>query len=101
MGTIWQDIRYSGRMLWKHRLPTLVSVLAFAVGIGVNTAMFSVAEAFLLHPAPFENANRIVALIDSRPHQNIDLTPLRRPPTSTGGRKCARSIAWVLTRGTR
>ena len=91
MGTIWQDIRYSGRMLWKHRLPTLVSVLAFAVGIGVNTAMFSVAEAFLLHPAPFENANRIVALIDSRPHQNIDLNAIA-PATYFDWRKEVRSF---------
>lgn len=73
MGTIWQDIRYSGRMLWKHQLATLVSIVAFAVGIGVNTAMFSVAEAFLLHPAPFEKANRVVALVYSRPQQNIDM----------------------------
>ncbi|HEX8835709.1 MAG TPA: ABC transporter permease [Candidatus Acidoferrum sp.] len=76
MGTIWQDIRYSGRMLWKHQLATLVSIVAFAVGIGVNTAMFSVAEAFLLHPAPFENANRVVALVHSRPQQNIDMNAI-------------------------
>ncbi|HEX8880871.1 MAG TPA: ABC transporter permease, partial [Candidatus Acidoferrum sp.] len=91
MGTIWQDIRYSGRMLWKHRLATLVSILAFAVGIGVNTAMFSVAEAFLLHPAPFENANRIVALVDSRPHQNIDLNAIA-PATYFDWRKEVRSF---------
>src|SRR5690242_14463673 len=73
MGTILQDIRFGLRMLDKHRLATLVSILAFAVGIGANTAMFSVAEAFLLHPAPFENAGRIVAMVDSRPQQNIDI----------------------------
>ena len=54
MGTVWQDIRYAGRMLWKHRLATVVSLWAFAVGMGANTAMFSLAEAFLLHPAPFD-----------------------------------------------
>jgi len=73
MGTILQDIRFGLRMLDKHRLATLVSILAFAVGIGANTAMFSVAEGFLLHPAPFENAGRIVAMVDSRPQQNIDI----------------------------
>jgi putative ABC transport system permease protein len=73
MGTILQDIRFGLRMLGKHRLATVVSILAFAVGIGANTAMFSVAEAFLLHPAPFENANRIVVMVDSRPQQNIDI----------------------------
>ncbi|MBA0084673.1 MAG: ABC transporter permease, partial [Acidobacteria bacterium Pan2503] len=91
MGTIWQDIRYSGRMLWKHRLATLVSILAFAVGIGVNTAMFSVAEAFLLHPAPFENANRVVVLVDSRPHQNIDMNAIA-PATYFDWRKEVRSF---------
>ncbi|HKT47342.1 MAG TPA: ABC transporter permease [Candidatus Acidoferrales bacterium] len=61
-----QDIRFAARVLWKHRLATLVSVLALALGIGANTAMFSVAEAFLLHPVPFEDANRLVALLDAR-----------------------------------
>jgi len=91
MGSIWQDIRYSGRMLWKQRLATLVSILAFAVGIGVNTAMFSLAEAFLLHPAPFENANRVVALVDSRPHQNIDMNAIA-PATYFDWRKEVRSF---------
>ena len=91
MGTIWQDLRYSGRMLWKHRLATLVSILAFAVGIGVNTAMFSLAEAFLLHPAPFENANRVVVLVASRPHQNIDMNAIA-PATYFNWRKEVRSF---------
>ena len=60
-------------MLAKHRLATMVSIVALALGLGANTAMFSVAEAFLLHPVPFENADHIVALVDSRPQQNIDL----------------------------
>src|SRR5690348_7306276 len=73
MNSIWQDIRFGVRMLFKHKLTTLVCVVALALGIGANTAMFSVAEAFLLHPAPFENAGRIVAMVDSRPQQNIDI----------------------------
>jgi putative ABC transport system permease protein len=72
MGTIGQDIRYGVRMLVKHRLATLVCIVALALGIGANTAMFSVAEAFLLHPVPFENSDRIVALVDSRPSQSIN-----------------------------
>jgi putative ABC transport system permease protein len=72
MQNIWQDIRYGARMLWKHRLTTLVCAVALALGIGTNAAIFSVAEAFLLHPVPFENADRIAALIDTRPQQNID-----------------------------
>jgi putative ABC transport system permease protein len=72
MYTIWQDVRYGARMLWKHRLATLVCAVALALGIGANTAIFSVAEAFLMHPVPFENADQLAALIDTRPQQNID-----------------------------
>ncbi len=73
MGTIGQDIRYGVRMLVKHRLATLVCVVALALGIGANTAMFSLAEAFLLRPVPFDNADKFVALVDAQPGQNIDL----------------------------
>jgi putative ABC transport system permease protein len=76
METIGQDIRYGLRMLAKHRLTTLVCVAALALGIGANTAMFSVAEAFLLHPVPFENAGRFVAMVNTRPAQNIDMNAI-------------------------
>jgi len=66
METIWQDVRFGLRMLIKHRIATIVCVVALGLGIGANTAMFSLAEAFLLHPVPFENSDRIVALVDSR-----------------------------------
>src|SRR5712664_4248831 len=66
METIWQDVRFGLRMLIKQRIATIVCVLALGQGIGANTAMFSLAEAFLLHPVPFESSDRIVALVDSR-----------------------------------
>lgn len=91
MFTIWQDIRFGLRMLAKHRLATALCVVALALGIGVNTAMFSLAEAFLLHPAPFENADRIVALVDSRPQQNIDMNGIA-PATYFDWRKEAHSF---------
>jgi len=76
MFSILQDVRFGLRMLMKHRLATLVSIVALALGIGANTAMFSLAEAFLIHPVPLENADRIVALVDSRPGQNIDMNSI-------------------------
>jgi putative ABC transport system permease protein len=91
MFAISQDIRFGLRMLAKHRLATLVSIIALALGIGANTAMFSLAEAFLLHPAPFENADRIVALVDSRPEQNVDMNAIA-PATYFDWRKEARSF---------
>jgi len=91
MYTLWQDIRYGARMLWKHRLATLVCATALALGIGANTAMFSMAEAFLAHPVPIENADRIVALVDSRPGQDIDRTPVS-PATYFDWRQQAHSF---------
>ena len=67
MQGIWQDIRFGLRMLAKHRLATAVCVIALALGIGANAAIFSMAEAFLLHPVPFDNSERIVALVASHP----------------------------------
>jgi putative ABC transport system permease protein len=66
MHTLWQDVRFGLRMLAKHRIATIVCVVALGLGIGANAAMFSLAEAFLLHPVPFENSDRIVALVDAR-----------------------------------
>jgi putative ABC transport system permease protein len=91
MNSIWQDVRFGVRMLLKHRVATIVCVAALALGIGANTAMFSVAEAFLLHPVPFENSERIVALVDSRPQQNIDMSGVA-PATYFDWQKEARSF---------
>lgn len=91
METVWQDVRFGLRMLWKHRLATLVCAVALALGIGANTAMFSVAEAFLLHTVPFENADQLVALVDSRPAQNIDMNTVA-PATYFDWKKEAHSF---------
>jgi putative ABC transport system permease protein len=91
MGTIWQDVRYGVRMLVKQRLTTLVCAVALALGIGANTAIFSLAEAFLLHPAPFENADRIVALVESRPQENV-LMDAVAPATYLEWREQAKSF---------
>jgi putative ABC transport system permease protein len=91
MFSILQDVRFGLRMLAKHRLATLVSIVALALGIGANTAMFSLAEAFLLHPVPFEDADRIVALVNSRPQQNIDMNAVA-PATYLDWQKEAHSF---------
>jgi len=76
MNSLLQDVRFAARMLLKHRLATLVLVLALALGIGANTAIFSVAEAFLLRPLPIPHIDRLAALVDSRPQQNFDQNPI-------------------------
>jgi putative ABC transport system permease protein len=74
VSNLLQDIRFALRMLRKNRLATLVSVLTLALGIGANTAIFSVAEGFLVHPVPLPNVERLAAINNARSHEQIELS---------------------------
>src|SRR5580658_5616350 len=57
-----QDLRYGLRMLWKNPRLTSMIVLSLAIGIGANTAIFSVTNTLLLKPLPYPNADRLAIL---------------------------------------
>src|SRR5215510_1829665 len=62
METLWKDIRFGFRILFKSPAFTIVAALSLALGIGANTAVFSIINASLLKPLPVEEPERLVSL---------------------------------------
>src|SRR5678815_1012242 len=71
METIKKDVAYGLRMLLSNPRFTLVAVLSLAIGIGANTAIFSVTNALLLKPLPYKDADRLVILWQRSPGLNV------------------------------
>ncbi len=61
MNSFWNDVRYGLRVFWKNPGFSAVAVLTLALGIGANSALFSVVNGVLLNPLPFPNPNELVA----------------------------------------
>jgi len=73
MQTLWQDLRYGARMLLKTPAVTLVAIVVLTLGIGANTAIFTVVNAVLLRSLPYTDGERLAVVWEKRPSndQNV------------------------------
>src|SRR6478672_3736953 len=68
MTSVSQDVRYSLRLLLKHKGFAVVAVLTLALGIGINTAMFSVLNTYLFRSLPYPQSDQLIRVFRTSPH---------------------------------
>jgi putative ABC transport system permease protein len=92
MSELSSDLRYAFRLIRKTPGFSAVAILTLALGIGANTAIFSVVDAVLLRPLPFADGDRLVMLFHSYPKMDLDLASVS-PPGFVDYRDHTRSFA--------
>src|SRR5215510_9229562 len=75
MHSVFKDLRYAVRSLSKRRSFTVIAVVTLALGIGANTAIFSVLDAVLFRPLPYVEADRIVRIDETEGKGGMGVSP--------------------------
>ena len=86
MDAFFQDLRYAGRTLVKTPGFAALTIVCLALGIGVNSAIFSVVDAIAIRPLPFREPARLVSLRTTHRSNGIDRGKSRFSMPATGGR---------------
>jgi len=95
MQAFLRDLRFGGRMLAKSPGFTLAAILTLALGIGANTAIFTVASALLLRPFPYRQPDQLVSLAAKNKTTDLEGTLLRYELVRDRNRSFEAMAAWT------
>ncbi len=96
MHTLLQDLRYAVRQLRQSPGFTMAAVLTLAIGIGANTAIFSIMDAVVLRPLAVPELDRVVT-VQEQQEPTATASRLRWPTLKTGCARAARLKSWPCT----
>src|ERR1044072_5712888 len=97
MDALWKNISYSARMLLKKPSVTIVAIIAIGLGIGANTAIFSVVNTVLLQPLPYEHPEQLVMLATEQRNQARDGRGTFSVPDLLDVQQHSTTLAYVAT----
>src|ERR1051325_7216534 len=97
MDALWKNLVYSTRMLLKRPSLTAVAIIASGLGIGVNTAIFSVVNTVLLKPLPYERPQELVMLATEQRNQALDGRGTFSVPDLLAVQQSSKTLAYVAT----